>query len=134
MHPAVRIVIAVVCGALIAFALVAGIETIGQRLLPAAAGVDLSQAASMKNLPLGALLFVLGAWIIATFVGAAVGSFIARRRVLLVAAVIGILVLAATVANFVLIPHPVWMIVAGVAGIVLAALAAGKVMSRARRA
>lgn len=133
MHPAVRIVIAVICGALVAFALVAGIENIGHRVLPAAA-IDVSQATSMKDLPLGALLFVLAAWIIATFIGAALGSFIARRRVVLVAAVIGILVLAATVANFVLIPHPFWMVLAGVAGIVLAALAAGKVMSRARRA
>jgi hypothetical protein len=136
MHPAVRLVISVICGALVAFALVAGIEAIGARMFPAPPGVDLTQPSALEShmsaLPPGLLLFVVAAWVVATFVGALVASAIAQRRVVLVAAIVGILVLAATVANFVMIPHPPWMVVAGVAGILIAALAAGKVMTRRR--
>ena len=138
MHPAVRVVIAVVCGALIAFALVSGIEAVGARVFPAPAGIDASQPAQwqayMQKLPLAALLFVLAAWIVATFVGAVAASLIARRRVRLVSAIVGIVVLASTVANFVLVPHPLWMVICGVAGIIVAALLAGKLMARRRAA
>jgi hypothetical protein len=138
MHPAVRVVIAVICGALIAFALVAGIEAVGARVFPAPAGIDAAQPAqwqtSIPKLPLGALLIVLAAWIVSTFVGAVAASLIARRRVRLVSAIVGILVLASTVANFVLIPHPLWMVFCGVAGIIIAALLAGKLMARRRAA
>jgi hypothetical protein len=138
MHPAVRVVIAVICGALVAFALVAGIEAVGARVLPGPEATVASQPAqlqtSVQKLPVVTQLFVVAAWIVATFLGAVAASLIARRRVMLVSAIVGILVLASTVANFVLIPHPLWMVICGVAGIVIAALLAGKLMARRRAA
>ena len=99
---------------------------------PPPAGVDFNKpealATYVERLPLGALLFVLAAWILATFVGGLVAGWIARRRAVIVAAVVGALVLAATIANVMLIPHPAWMVVVGVAGIAAAAYAAGRIM------
>jgi hypothetical protein len=46
----------------------------------------------------------------------------------LAAAIVGAVVLAATVANLAMIPHPTWFAVVGVAGIVLAAFVAGRIM------
>jgi hypothetical protein len=132
MPPVVRTVIAVVVGTVVAFVLVGVIEAIGEFVYPPPAGVDFGKpdqlASYMQRLPGGALAFVLAAWIVATFLGGLVAAWIARTRTALVAAIVGALVLAATIMNFVLIPHPPWMIGAGVLGIAIAAYLAGRLM------
>jgi len=133
MNPAVRLILAILVGMVVAFFSVAGIEAIGHAVYPTAAGLDMSSPeavrAFMQTVPTGALAFVLAAWILGTFLGGLVGSLIARPRARVVSGVIGALVLAATIANLAMIPHPMWMAVSGVVGIALAAFAAGKLMS-----
>ena len=128
----VRIVIAVVVGTVVAFVLVGVIEAVGELVYPPPADVNPGRpdqlASYMQRLPGGALAFVLAAWIVATFLGGLVAAWIARSRTALAAAIVGALVLAATIANFVLIPHPGWMIAAGVVGIPIAAYLAGRLM------
>jgi len=130
--PVVRTVVAVVVGTVVAFVLVGVIEAVGELAYPPPAGVDFrapGQLASyMERLPAGALAFVLAAWIVATFAGGLVAAWIARPRAALAAAIVGALVLAATIMNVVLIPHPAWMVAAGVAGIAVAAWLAGRLM------
>jgi hypothetical protein len=132
MHPALRLTLAVVAGAVVAFSTVALIESIGHRVYPMPAGLDWSKPEQVRayvdGLPLGALLFVLGGWIVAALVGGLVAAWIARARAVLAAAIVGAVVLAATVANLAMIPHPTWFAVVGVAGIVLAAFVAGRIM------
>jgi len=128
----VRVAIAVVVGTVVAFVLVGVIEAIGEIVYPPPMGVDLGSpeqlATYMQRLPVGALAFVLAAWIVATFLGGLVAAWIARSRPALAAAIVGALVLAATIVNFVLVPHPAWMVAAGVAGIAIAAYLAGRLM------
>jgi len=132
MPPVVRTVVAVVVGTVVAFVLVGVIEAIGEVVYPPPAGVDFGRpdqlASYMQRLPGGALAFVLAAWIVGTFFGGLVAAWIARSRTALAAAIVGALVLAATIANFVLIPHPAWMVAAGVVGIAIAAYLAGRLM------
>ena len=132
MRLVVRIVIAVAVGTVVAFVLVGVIEAIGEVVYPPPEVVDLGSpdqlATNMQRLPGGALAFVLAAWIVATFLGGLVAAWIARSRTALAAAIVGALVLAASITNFVLIPHPAWMIAAGVAGITIAAYLAGRLM------
>jgi hypothetical protein len=132
MPPVVRTVVAVVVGTVVAFVLVGVIEAIGEVVYPPPAGVDFGRpdqlGSYMQRLPGGALAFVLAAWILATFLGGLVAAWIARSRTALVTAIVGALVLAATIANFVLIPHPAWMVAAGVVGIAIAAYLAGRLM------
>ena len=132
MPPIVRIVVGVVVGTVVAFVLVGVIEAVGELAYPPPAGVDLGRpgerASTMDRLPAGALAFVLAAWIVATFAGGLVAAWIARPRAALAAAIVGALVLAATIANVALIPHPAWMVAAGVAGIAAAAWLAGRLM------
>ena len=132
MPPVVRTIVAVVVGTVVAFVLVGVIEAIGEVVYPPPAGVDFGRpdqlASYMQRLPGGALAFVLAAWIVGTFFGGLVAAWIARSRTALAAAIVGALVLAATIANFVLIPHPAWMIAAGVVGIAVAAYLAGRLM------
>lgn len=133
MNPAVRTILAVLCGLVVAVLSVAGIELIGHMVYPTASQVDLSSPeamrAFMQTVPVGALSFVLAAWIVGTFVGGVAGSLVFRPRARRVSLVVGAFVLAATVMNLTMIPYPMRMAVSGVVGIALAALAAGKVMS-----
>ena len=64
---------------------------------------------------------MLSAWLAGTVDGVFVAGLINRARYGLCAAVIGALVLAATLANLAMIPHPLWMAAAGVLGIPLCA-------------
>ena len=132
MSSGLRTATGIVAGAVTAFVLVGVIEAIGERVFPPPAGVDFTNRTALETyvqrLPAGALAFVLAAWIGGTFLGGLVAAWIARPHAVVVAAVVGALVLAATIANVVMIPHPAWMVAAGVAGIVVAAWLAGRIM------
>jgi hypothetical protein len=82
------------------------------------AGLDLRDpqalAAHIAAAPLSAMLVVVVGWALAAFVGAWVAARIARHR-RAAALVIGLLVLAGVIANIAMIPHPLWMTVAGLA-------------------
>jgi hypothetical protein len=132
MSNGLRVATGIVLGTIAAFVLVGVIEAIGEVVYPPPPGLDLRNADALatyvERLPAGALAFVLVAWIAGTFVGGLVAAWIARPHAVVVAAVVGALVLAATIANVMLIPHPTWMVVAGVAGIAIAAWIAGRLM------
>jgi hypothetical protein len=120
-----RNIIAGIAGVLIAGTLVFLVEMAGHAVYPPAANLDFSDKEVMRAyvsaMPLGALLFVGGAW----FVGALGGTFaackIGRAKPEVYAMVIGGFVVAATIANLVMIPHPLWFSIAGLVGIVIAA-------------
>jgi hypothetical protein len=82
------------------------------------AGLDLRDpqalAAHIAAAPLSAMMVVVIGWVLAAFVGGRVAARIARHR-LVAALVIGGLVLAGVIANNAMIPHPLWMTVAGIA-------------------
>ena len=130
MSPAVRYASAVIVGIVVAFGLVAAIESLGHTLFPPPKDVNWNDPNVLRDyvqrLPLGALLFLVAAWAIATFTGGFAAARIARARPMLFAGIVGGLVFCATIANLVTIPHPAWMVVTGLAGIVIATVAAGR--------
>ncbi len=133
MPPIARNTLAIIVGLIVTFSLVAGIEALGHIVYPVPDWLDFSKPEKVREyvegLPLGALLFVLTAWIVATFVGGLIAALIARTRSLLFSGIIGAFVLAATLVNMMIIPHPTWFTVTGITGIVLAVLAASKLVS-----
>ncbi|MGI8672468.1 MAG: hypothetical protein ACR2LU_07645 [Luteitalea sp.] len=131
-----RSTLAIVAGLVIAFGLVATIEAIGHAIYPVQAfDADDPERirAAMASLPLGALVIVVAAWWIASFTGGAIAAALARHRPLLHAGAIGGLVLAATVANLVMLPHPAWVAIVGPLGIVVATGLAAEVVRRRQR-
>jgi hypothetical protein len=130
MSPTLRSVVGVVVGAVAALLLVAGIETIGHLVYPPPAGLDYSDAEELRQyvgaMPVGAFLFVLAAWLIATLAGALVACFIARKRPPLIAGIIAALMLIATARNLVAIPHPFWFSLTALIGILIMAFLAGR--------
>lgn len=107
---------------------VAVVEMIGHALYPPPpGGMDLTDKAKMaayvRALPLGAILFVLAAWLCGSFAASFVGGKIAGQRYWLYALIGGGLIMLATLANMLMIPHPLWLAVSALVGIPLAAVA-----------
>jgi hypothetical protein len=97
------------------------------------AGVDLRDpqalAAHIAAAPLSAMLVVLAGWTLGAFFGGWIAARIARHR-LAAALVIGALVLLGVIANSMLIPHPLWMTLAGIALPIPAAWVAARLVTR----
>jgi len=123
-----RKILAVLFGMITAFVLVAGIEALGHKAYPPPPGLDVTNAEQlaeyMQMVPLGALAWVLAAWTIATLVGGMVACSISKGNALIYASVIGALVMAATITNLMMIPHPRWFSITAIVLIVVATLIA----------
>lgn len=121
----IRNAAAVVAGVVTAFVLIMLIEKLGHMIYPPPTDLDWSDPAAvrpyMATMPVLALLFPMFAWMIATFVGSLLGCFIGTARPLAFAGIVGGLVLAGTVANLIVIPHPLWFSILSVVGIVTSA-------------
>ena len=120
-----RNVIAGIAGVLIAGTLVFLVEMAGHAVYPLPANLDFSDkeaaGAYISALPLGALLFVSGAWFVAALGGTFAACKIGRAKPEIYALVVGGLMVAGTIANLVMIPHPLWFSITGLLGIVIAA-------------
>lgn len=129
-----RGIAATVAGVLVAGLTIAGIEWLGHRLYPPPEGLkadDLEAlAAYVAALPIGALLFVLLAWLLGVFLGGLVAALLAGRRPRLYAGVIAAVILLGAIANFAMVPHPAWFMVATVLTLPLAGFAAAAIGSR----
>lgn len=113
-----RLVLGVVCGLAVAFALVFATDTLFHMLSPTAARP--TDPAALRDYamrqPPGALLAIVAGWAVALFAGAAVACRIARGTPMAGWTVTALFALA-TAANFLMLPHPVWMIVAAAVAI-----------------
>ena len=120
-----RAIIGTVVGCVVAIAVITGVEMAGAALFPQA---DADPKAMVAGMPMAAKLMVLAAW----WLGTAVGGWVANRvgRATWPALAVGLAVAAAVVANVIMLPHPLWMQIAGVLG----PLAIGGTLWRARRA
>lgn len=123
-----RGIAATVAGVLVAGLTIAGVEWVGHRLYPPPAGLkadDLEAlAAHVAAMPIGALLFVLLAWLLGVFLGGLLAALLAGRRPRLYAGVIAAVILLGAIANFAMIPHPAWFMALAVISLPLVGFAA----------
>lgn len=132
---ALRIALGAVLGLIIGVIVTAVVESLGHAIFPPPPAVNLTDPAAMKTvmsqIPLGAKVGVLLAWFFGVLAGASTANLVAGRRRLAGWIVAGLLFAFAawTVAT---IPHPPWMIVAAIAGEILAATAADRAFGRRR--
>ena len=114
-----------IAGVVVALALVWLIEMVGHSVYPPPPNLNFADADVMRDyiskLPIGAFLFVGGAWFVATLCGTFAACKIGTAKPIVFAGVVGGLMLIATVANLIMIPHPLWFSILGVAGVVVAA-------------
>ena len=108
----IRKIAAAVLGIVVAGGIVAVVESLGHAVYPIPPELDMSDPVAFGNyvesLPFGAFLFVAGAWLMATLGGGLLACVIAREKPLVYSAIVGGFVLVATIANLIMIPHPLW--------------------------
>lgn len=133
----VRTILGILAGLVVAWLTMSVCEFASLFLHRPPPGLDLRDpqalAAHIAAAPLSAMLVVLAGWALAAFLGGWVAARIARHR-RVAAILIGALVLAGVIANSTMIPHPLWMTIAGlVLPLPLAWLAARMATPRAPR-
>lgn len=113
-----RTLVAIVVGVASAMLTITLVEMVARPLHPMPQGLVMTDTAGMaayvSTAPVAMMLMVLSGWVLGAFDGALVAALIARRHPRPAAMVVGAVVVAAVIANAVLLPHPVWMTVLGV--------------------
>jgi len=114
-----RSILGILVGAVVAGIVIAGVEALSSLVYPLSAGVDPHDREALrqviKALPAGAFLFVLAAWALGALLGAWVAARLAGRSPILHGLGIGLIFLIAGIVNMLMLPHPVWFWVAGIA-------------------
>lgn len=130
-----RNIAAAFAGIVTAFVLIMLIEKLGQIIYPPPPDLDFSDPEALRpyiaTLPFLALLFPMIAWVVGTFAGTIVACKIGTANPLAFAAVIGGLVLAGTIANLIMIKHPLWFSAVSLVAIAASAWIAVRVASGA---
>ena len=129
-----RSVLGVIIGIISGFVLIYAVEHVGQLIWPVATELDLKDkaaaAAFLAGMPIGGLVTVVVAWILGAYSGSMVALLMSDRR--RIAGIIpAALIFAATVLVLFMLPHPLWMAVAGLGGIIAAGWLADRLFARA---
>ncbi|WP_205503235.1 hypothetical protein [Rufibacter psychrotolerans] len=113
-----RSILSVLGGAAVGVFTISLVQYLSHQLYPVPANLDPEDleaaSAALANAPTPALLLVLLAYALGSFFGGMVAARYAVHRPVLHALLVGILLLAAGIANLVALPHPVWFTVAAV--------------------
>ena len=128
----VRYFLGLLAGAILGIVTVGLVEGAGHLIFPPPPGLDIRDpealAALMEQVPLAAKLAVVLAWFLGALVGGWVAGRVAREpRAAWIIAGIFIVMTAITIAS---IPHPMWMVVAGLVAPLLAAWIASRMLAR----
>ena len=126
-----RQIIAVVAGVIAAGVVVYLMEMLSHGIFPPPASMDPMDPQSIKahldQLPAGAFLLVLLGWGLGSFTGGFTAAKIAGTRTLRAAVIVGVIQMLGGILNMTLIPHPLWMVVAGLLIFVPMAWLGGKI-------
>lgn len=118
MRKAARSVAAVLAGVVAAGVIVAALEAINARLFNLPEGIDASDMEAMRRavaaLPQSAFILLLAGWGIGTLMGAWIAARLAPKAPRVHGAIVTAVLLAAGVANMVMLPHPAWVWVVGI--------------------
>jgi hypothetical protein len=119
-----RLILGVIIGLVSGYFVIFAVQQVGHQIWPVSVPLDpgdkAAAAAFMADMPFGALLTVVAAWSLGAYTASMAGLLVAHRR--RIAGVIpAALIFAATVVVLFLLPHPLWMVIAGLGGIVAAA-------------
>ena len=124
----VRIILGVIAGVIVGVITIMLVQALGHVIFPTPADINLSDpdvlAVSMDRVPLGSKLMVVLAWFAGPLAGGVVGGRVAQTR--WASWIPGGLTGVGLVLNAFAIPHPLWMLVAGAAGIAAGAYLADR--------
>lgn len=129
---------AVILGLVVSFGVIMGIQMIGHAIWPPPEGLNRNDMDALQTyvsqLPFLALLAPIASYFFGALAGPFVASKIGMAQPKAFAAIIGLILLAATVANLIQIPHPVWFSVLAVAAVFIGAWLALQLSTGAMKA
>lgn len=129
-NPAVRSLLAVIAGLLVAMIVIAGVEAVGHAIYPPPADLDITrardQAQLMELMPLEAKLVVIAAWFFGSLAGAAMAIAIARG--VLPAWIVAVAIAGLGLWTTQMFPHPDWMLASAVVLPLVSVLVAKRLM------
>lgn len=133
-----RVVLGVVLGLLIGVVCIAVLETAGHWLHPPPDGLDLTDrealAAHISDAPITALLLVLAAYAAGSLAGGFVSGFVGGQGWRGACLIVGVVLMCFGTLNLVMIPHPIWFVVAALLCFLPLAFLGGWVANRLRAA
>lgn len=113
----VRTFFAVVLGIVAGMGAIALMHAASGLVWPVPAGLDYNDPVQMRAyiaaMPMAPKTAVVGSWLTGAFIGGLVTVLVARHKTML-ALVPGLVIAAATIANAMMLPHPMWMPATGV--------------------
>ncbi len=120
----IRAIVSVIAGAVAGMATIVFVEALGHVVVPVAGAPKPGDAVAMRDflarMPVSAYGFILLAYAAGCYLGGRVAGRIAGSRASRSVWAVGALLLAVTVANFAMIPHPSWFVIAAIVIIVAA--------------
>lgn len=120
-----RSVLGALAGIATAIVTVIFMEWVSHTIYPPPAGIEIMDTdalnAHLATAPVGALAIVLAGYLMATFDGVFVACLIGRIQPFIYALIIGVLMLAGTASNLLMLRHPTWFSVSAILGIILSA-------------
>ena len=118
-----KVIVSIIGGLIAAFAIVFVFDAVFHSLATGTAPADLTDREAMgayvANQPPAALAVVLVGWAVAVFAGSAIAARFSRRGSW-PGWVVTVFFLLATLANFLMVPHPVWLMAAAIVLILIA--------------
>jgi len=114
----IRSIAGVVAGLVAAVVVIGCLEFLGHAIYPPPPGLDRHNPDAIKTiidqLPLGAIVMVFVAWGTGTLVGSFTAGAIASRAQVVHGLIVGGVIMAFAVVTMIMIPHPVWFLIASV--------------------
>lgn len=114
-----RMILAGIAGIVAMMVTVVLVEAVGHSVFPPPAGTNLQDPEALKalmaSMPLGALVMVVVGWLLGAAFGSMLAARLARPRGMGPALAVGVVMLLASGATMLMIPHPLWMMLFGLA-------------------
>jgi len=108
-----RKILAVIFGMLVGAIVVFLVDMFGHTIYPFPEGLDMDDTAAVNAYvaaaPVGAMLFVVLAWVLGSFVAGTVATLICNDGKSVYALTCGVLLLIGGITTLVMIEHPTWM-------------------------
>lgn len=126
-----KTVIATIAGIVTSFLVIMLTEMIGMKLFPMKTKIDPNDIEALRNLiqniPLPALVTIIIGHGLGMFLGTVVGHKVEPKS-MVPFLIVFLFMLISTISNLAMIPHPMWFMVSDVLIVIVAALAAWKVL------
>lgn len=131
--------IAILVGMLVAMAIIIGIQTISSMIYPLPVGLDPMDKtqveafrAYISTAPMGMFIIVLLGYMVASFAGGFVATFIDKERmpIPIAAITVGAILTSAGISNLSAVPHPIWFAIINIPSFFIFAFLGSKMVKR----